>query len=270
MTWQLICPPGYTEMFTGGAPKSYSNSIKFSYREYSVLEIPPTNTFHLAINCSITSHDSSFMIIKSKNHKLIINTAIRNSGHFSIYQDDKEISNNVHFSLNKKMKIFISFCNNESNHMIIEEDGNTVFECKEELFSGEPVTSINFCDPYSDYSSFDLYWLIVSPVKLPNSITVREINPEIETDWEQGEQGVFQTEESGKTIKMKLPKNCVKKNKAFFSSVSYLKNVTGGGNVNSINIHTDGIDEDKIINITETPKAIGQFYAGETIFTTKE
>ncbi len=272
MAWQLICPPGCTEMFTGNASKSYSNSIRFSYTNSSVLKIPSTNEIHLMMNLSLRYRDSDFIRINSQNHQLRITTFNRNNGYLCIYQDNDKIADNFYFSREQATKMSISFNNNESNYMIIKENGNVVFEYKEKLLDGEPVTSITFFDPYGDFTSLnELYWLIVSSEKLPSSATVREIAPVVEeTTWEQDEQGNYQTSDPEKTIKMKIPENCTEKGKVFLNSISYLKNVTGGGKVNAINIHTDGIDEDKNIEITEKPKNIGSFYVGETLFTTKE
>lgn len=272
MAFTIVCPPGHKNMFTGEPARSYNNSyVCFPYGNTgSTIEIPPTNELHLAMKCSIADKDSRIIIIHSQNHKITIKPTA-SKGPFAIFQDDEKIVDEVSYMNNLYGdKVSVSLKNEGSNYLTLKVNGKMAAEYKEALLDGEPVTSIEFFDPWSDYGNFKIYWLIISSAKIPNSATVKTIYPKVETDWEEGTRGAYQTSEVGKTMKLLLPDDAATEGKAILSAISFLSDVVGGGDVNAVSVHTDGIDKDQTADLCENPVSIGTYFAGTSTFTTKE
>lgn len=272
MAFTIVCPPGYKSMFTGELPRSYNSYIAFPYGDTgSTLEIPSTNELHFMMKCSIKDNkDRRIIIIHSQNHKITIKPTAPKAS-FAIFQDDNKIVDMVSYMNNlseDKVSVFLE--NKDSNYLTLKVNGKMAAEYKGALLDGEPITSIGFFDPWSDFGTFTINWLIVSSTKIPNSVTVKTIYPKVETDWEEGEKGAYQTNEAGKTMKLLLPDNAATEGKVILSAVSFLHDTVGGGKVNAISIHTDEIDKDQTIGLSENPADIGTFFAGTSTFTTKE
>lgn len=236
----------------------------------ATLKMPPHNSIELMIKLKFDSSEKisgSFLEFCSENHKVKIAGNNKDNITFDVYNDDEKIlSDIVGIKIKDECKWHIKIGN---NHLNIYIDNELIAEYTGSLLAGEPITNINIISPFNyTYSYFNIYWFLVSSEKIPFTASIKTITPEVETDWEKdGNQ--YQASEAGKTMKLKMPESySPPQGKSIFASAPFLKNVTGGGYVNIINIHTDNMDIDK--TITENEKTFGYYDDGEVVFTTKE
>lgn len=268
MAFNLICPYNALDVFEGSRPQMNESSCYMYWRqgEKATLRTPPLNTLEFMTKYCKATYNSqagkSLFQFCSENHKIEIKA--NGTNHiYDVYNDEEKILSDIKIN---KGRIHIAINNNQ---LRIRINSELVAEYTGLLLAGEAITSIDIqevaASPYYN-GSFD--WFIVSSEKIPQTADVKMITPEAETDWEQdGKQ--YQTGEANKTMKLKMPENySPPKGKALFAAAPFLKNVTGGGYVNGINIHTDNMDIDKII--TEDKKSFGYYDDGEVVFTTKE
>lgn len=273
MPWTWICPAksGAFGDFAGQVKENGTGDnayCTFPYNsEGAAVSVPSLQKLYLMMMCSISNYDKNWLKFRSKNHSLKIITET-NASRFKFTLDDKDVGPLISLSTSYQYrKIYITI-DSSTNSIKFYDNGGVIAEYQGDLFDGEPITSMWFNETYSS-NNFGLKWAIASECSIPQSASVRTIdNPIVETDWVKGDDGSYETSEAGKKMKISLSANCATDGKEIWASAPFLDNAVGGGNVTSINIHSDDFDKDYIL--TDKPSEIGFITGDNVVFTSKD
>lgn len=277
MAWSWIAPPkSYNLRTQNGAFRNYadvhsspdsSNSYDFYADTPAYVDIPSLSKLNLLTECLFASYfKNSHEVIKicSDNHTITLKRDGKDT--LNIYMDEELVISGIKFRPGEKFRFYFTMQSGENGKIEFWINSGKQGEYKGSVLNSEPIKTFYICDSYAPgYDSY--YFLVASEEPIPQSATVKVVTPEVETDWEQGEKGVYQTSEVGKTMKLKTPENAATAGKVVVCSAPFLHDAVAGGNVNGIIAHSSYYDED--MPILNTNRSIGFRSGDDTVFTTR-
>ena len=282
MAWSWIAPPRSSNMEDQNGPfRNYSdihtgksNNIKtyiFTQDNPAYIDVPSLLKFNLLIEWypSASFADSSYknkntLKFVSDNHAIIFRKKSKTT--FDVTMDEDVVIPEMEISAKDRSRIYVVIESGENGKIEFWNDSVKKGEYKGITLNNEPIKAFYVYDS-KDNGADDYYFLVASEEPIPQSATVKVITPEVETDWEQGENGTYQTGEAGKTIKLKTPANAASAGKAVICSAPFLYSATAGDNVNGITAHSSYYDED--MPILNTVRSVGFRSGDDTVFTTR-
>lgn len=277
MTWSWIAPPkNYNIRTQNGAFRNYTDVYstpdstgfyQFNAATPAYVDIPSLSKLNLLVECMLTgSFSKPHEVVKlcSDNHAITLKRDGKDT--LNIYMDEELVISGIKFQQNTKFRFYFTIQSGENGKIEFWINSGKKGEYNGLILNSEPIKTLYLYDTYS--SGFDYYYfLVASEEPIPQSATVKVVTPEVETDWEQGENGVYQTSEVGKTMKLKTPENAATAGKVVVCSAPFLHDAIAGGNVNGITAHSSHYDED--MPILNTNRSIGFRSGDDTVFTTR-
>lgn len=277
MAWSWIVPPrSYNLRTQNGAFRNHTDvystpdstsSYQFRADTPAYVDIPSLSKLNLLTECSFTnSFSKPREVIKfcSDNHAIVLKRDNRDI--LSIYMDEELVVSEIKIKLSEKFRFYFTIQSGENGKIEFWINSERIGEYSGLVLNSEPIKTLYIYDSYgSGYDNY--YFLVASEEPIPQSATIKVVTPDVETDWEKGEKGVYQTGEVGKTMKLKTPENAATAGKVVVCSAPFLHDAVAGGNVNGITAHSSYYDED--MPILNTNRSIGFRSGDDTVFTTR-